>query len=256
MAVGALKNAFGSVHFSGDYATWDDAKKQCEGYGAEVILERVAAAAAAVRDGKAAYERDSLLFYEQAYEWPMLACLLWAASRQQGELSVLDFGGSLGSTYYQHRKWFKSLTRLRWSIVEQEHFVRAGREHFQDEILRFYPDVEACLSAERPNVLFLSGVLQYLSEPLALLDGFLAKGFEAVLIDRTPLLEGSRSRITLQKVSARIYPATYPAWFFSRRELLEVFEGRYRLVEAFDAMDRANVPGSKYQGLLFERVPA
>src|SRR4051794_8176228 len=98
----ALKDVFGAVHFSGDFATWQEAQSKSEGYGANQILERVSEGAREVKEGRARYERDSKVFYEKSYEWPMLSCLLWAAVRDEGSLSVLDFGGSLGSRYYQH----------------------------------------------------------------------------------------------------------------------------------------------------------
>jgi len=253
-AVQTLKNFFGAVHFSGDFETWPAAKSKCEGYGADAILERVTAGALEVKEGRAVYERDSLVFHEKAYEWPALACLLWAANRAGGELSVLDFGGSLGSRYFQHRNWLVGLKSVRWSIVEQENFVRVGRDKFQDDVLRFYDDVDGCVAAEKPNVLHLSSVLQYLEKPYEMLDGLLNKGFDVILLDRTPLIDGSTDRLTVQRISKRIYPASYPAWFFARARLLQAFEGRYRLVEDFDALDRANIAGAKYSGFLFERI--
>jgi putative methyltransferase (TIGR04325 family) len=253
VAVDALKRSFGSVHFEGNYSSWSEAAQACEGYGTDVVLERVVAAATAVKEGRAAYERDSLVFHESAYEWPLLSCLLWAANHEGGALNVLDFGGSLGSSYYQHRAWLQGLRRLRWSIVEQQNFVRVGRERFQDDTLRFFPDVDNCIQEEKPTVLMLSGVLQYLEDPYALLNSLLDKAFEVIILDRTPLLDSPKSRITLQRVGERIYPATYPAWFFSRTEFLRVFEGRYRLIQAFDCADRVNLP-SRFQGFLFERI--
>lgn len=250
----ALKNAFGAVHFSGDFPTWQDAQQKCEGYGANQILERVKESALAVKEGRARYERDSKVFYEKAYEWPMLSCLLWAAVREGGSLSVLDFGGSLGSRYYQHRPWLTQMKRVRWSVVEQPGFVRVGQEQFQDDVLRFYPDVPSCVAAEAPNVLHISCVLQYLEQPYEVLDQLLGVGFKAIILDRTALIEGPRDRLTVQRVGKSIYPASYPAWFFSRARLLEAFSPRYRLVEDFDTADKANLPRTKYQGFLFERT--
>jgi putative methyltransferase (TIGR04325 family) len=255
VATQALKNVLGPVRWSGDFANWEAALRECEGYSAEVILERVTAGALEVKEGRALYERDSRAFYEKAYEWPLLSCLLWAANREDGELNVLDFGGSLGSRYYQHRKWLAGLKRVRWSIVEQENFARVGREKFQDDTLRFYTEADTCIAAEKPNVLYFSASLQYLEKPYAVLSGLLDHPFQVVILDRMPLVNGPRDRITVQRVGERIYPASYPAWFFSKAELLKVFEGRFRLVEDFDVPDRANLAGTKFQGFLFERIP-
>jgi putative methyltransferase (TIGR04325 family) len=76
----------------------------------------------------------------------------------KGRLTVLDFGGSLGSTYFQNRKFLNFIGDLSWNIVEQPHFVKTGRLYFQNEILHFYYDVEECVKKENPNVLILSSV--------------------------------------------------------------------------------------------------
>jgi len=248
-----LRARFGSVRFSGDYASFGAAQAACAGYADERILGRVELAARAVEEGRAAFERDGVAFAEMERAWPVLASLLWMASQQQGRLHVLDFGGSLGSSYRQHRSFLGALSELRWSVVEQPHFVAAGRRRFEDAALRFYPDVPSCLAVARPDVVLLSSVLQYLEHPYSVLRSLLALELEFVLVDRTPFLAASRDRLTVQRVSRRMGAASYPAWFFSRTKFLREFEGRYSLVEVFDGADRANIR-SRFEGFLFRRV--
>jgi putative methyltransferase (TIGR04325 family) len=246
----AVKRRFGSVHYRGDLASWADARRASEGFDSGAVLDRVMAGALAVKNGEAAYERDSVTFREKAYVWPVLSGLLWAAARNRGELRVLDFGGSLGSLYYQHRTWLAGLPALEWSIVEQPHFVEVGKRHFEDEVLRFFPDIESAITSRRPNLLLISAVLQYLEEPYAMLERLLAHEFDVVLIDRTAFSAEDRDRLTIQSVGARIYPASYPAWFFSRTKFLAAFEHKYRLVETFPDAGRADIP-SRFEGFLF-----
>ena len=87
------RDAYG---LSGDYHSWDEALASSAGYDSEIILEKTRAALLKVKNGEAAYERDSVLFDEIEYAWPLLAGLMWVAARCQGTLNVLDFGGSLG----------------------------------------------------------------------------------------------------------------------------------------------------------------
>ena len=89
------------LRFSGDFASWEEAAHASPGYAAPVILEKTRAALLRVKNGDAAYERDSVTFATIDYEFPLLACLLRAATEHDNRLSVLDFGGSLGSTYFQ-----------------------------------------------------------------------------------------------------------------------------------------------------------
>jgi putative methyltransferase (TIGR04325 family) len=218
-----------------------------------VILEHVTRAALIVKRGEAAYEQDARVFETRDYVWPVLASLLWIAGQRGQNLHVLDFGGSLGSNYYRHLPFFQRLRGLKWSIVEQPHYVQTGQLQFQDDRLRFFEDIESCLAWSRPDVVLLSGVLQYLPEPQRFLADLRGHAVDFLLFDRLPFVERDRDRLCLQHVGEPNYPAVYPAWFFSRSALLSAFAPTYRLLEEFESGDHANIP-SEYRGLLFEKV--
>lgn len=60
-----------------------------------------------------------------------------------------------------------------------------------------------------------------------------------LIIDRTPVHVGETDRITLQHVPPTIYPATYPAWIFSRQKLQDDLERLgWQLVEEFAAPEQ------------------
>jgi len=194
-----------------------------------------------VRDGLAAYERDGVLFDQPEYSFPVLACLLRVASTAGNRLRVLDFGGALGSTFFQARSFFTGLAEVRWNIVEQAHFIECGQREFQTAELRFFPSVDACLAEGQVDVVLLSGVLQCLKDPHELLAGILDKGIAYLLLDRTPVFDGERDRLTVQHVPAYIYgkPVRYPAWFLERRRLAGALSQKYQLLVEFDALDPA-----------------
>ncbi len=248
-----VRTLFGSVRFSGEYPTFTDASSRCKGYGADAILERVKRSALAVKRGEAAYEQDSVLFYEPDYLWPMLSNLLWIALQRGHKLHVLDFGGSLGSCYYRHRRYLNQLRDFRWSIVEQPQYVACGQELFEDEVLRFFPDIGSCVAACPPDVVLVSGVLQYLESPHEFLEQLQAYRVPFLLFDATPFDLSDRDRIRLQHVAEPIYQATYPAWFFSRTRFLAALDARYRVVAEWRGADRGNVP-SEFRGVLFESI--
>lgn len=228
--------------FRGNYASWEEASASCPGYDAENIFAKTRDAALAVRDGKAAFERDSVLFHKPELRWEILAPLLWQAARDQGRLSVLDFGGSLGSLYFQSRHFLNDLPKVSWSVVEQAHYVDFGQRELTVDALRFFPTIEECVKEQEPNVLLLSSVLQYLPDPYGLLDRALAANIPALVLDRTPLIDGA-DRLTIQKVTADIYDASYPAWFFSRERVQKRIEAAgYRLRAEWDA-DRLPLDG-------------
>ena len=183
-----------------------------------------------VKMGEAAYERDSVLFDQVQYSWGLLAGLQLGAARNAGRLSVMDFGGSLGSTYFQNRRFLELLPRFEWNIVEQAQFVRVGQADFQDEALRFHHSIDACVKAQLPNVAVFSSSLQYLPDPHSILEEIIGHDFDVVIFDRTPFISAERDLLTVQTVPASIYPASYPSWFFSRKGLERHFEAKYDLL--------------------------
>ena len=201
--------------FSGDYPTWEDASNQCSGYASDVIFEKTKDAALSVKQGLALFERDSVLFHEEVYAWQMLACLNAVAASNQGRLSVLDFGGSLGSAYFQHRKILQMLPSLSWIVVEQSHYVDFGSKNLADGFLKFLPTIPAAIEATQPNVVLFGSVLEYLPRPFEVLEHVCSSGVRSIVIDRTAFLAGNRDRLTVQKVCPSIYDASYPAWFLS-----------------------------------------
>lgn len=224
------------ISFNGDYCAWNEALAASSGYDSAGILKKVEMAAQAVASGEAAFERDSALFNEIHYSWPVLAGLLKAAADFGGALRVLDFGGALGSSYYQNRKFLEQLKEVKWCIVEQENFVKCGKRAFETDVLKFYHCIEDAAKTCDFNVVLLSSVLPYLERPYDMLAQVLELGIGTVIIDRTPVLRGSADRLTVQKIPAAIYQASYPAWFFSEDKLLDFMDGKYSLLVKFDAL--------------------
>lgn len=216
--------------FAGDFATWEEASAGCTGYDAEEILAKVLDATLKVKYGAAEYERDSVLFDEVEYAWPVLAGLMWAAARSGGRLNVLDFGGALGSSYFQNRKFLQTLPEVRWNVVEQAHYVEAGRVHIQEGPLHFYGTIEECLTQTQPNVVLLSSVLQYLKSPMEILKSLSGTGATYLIIDRTPFTSRDKSRLLMQHVPPSIYAASYPMWVFSQQEFMNTLDADWRLV--------------------------
>ena len=59
--------------WSGDYTSWQEAKKEATGFDHPAILEKVKNALLKVKNGEAAHERDSVLYDRIQYSFPLLA---------------------------------------------------------------------------------------------------------------------------------------------------------------------------------------
>jgi|SRR5882724_267351 len=219
----------GAIRFEGAFTTWEEACAHSTGYDAESILAKVLAATIEVKRGTAVFERDSVLFDKTEYAWPVVAGLLGTAARNGGFLNVLDFGGSLGSSYFQNRDLLKTLPIIRWNVVEQAHYVKAGQTYIQDEQLRFYPSIHECLAENKVNVILLSSVLQYLSNPASLLLSLQAMEADALILDRTIINHSISDRIYVQHVPPSIYSASYPCRSLSESRLLALTSDHYQL---------------------------
>ncbi|MDP3444563.1 MAG: methyltransferase, TIGR04325 family, partial [Ignavibacteria bacterium] len=236
--VSAIKNSsLIKSGWHGNFKTWEEAKSKTTGYDSAIILDKVRDSINRVKEGLSVYERDSVIFDTIQYSWPLLTGLMMAAARDGGKINVLDFGGSLGSTYYQNKKFLAHFNDVVWSIVEQEHFVKIGKESFENSILKFYPTITDCIKEQSPNVIVLSSVIQYLENPYHFIDSLIDETqANFILIDRTPF--STEERIAIQTVPSSIYKASYPCRIFNLEKFKNQFsEKGYSFVEEFDAVD-------------------
>jgi putative methyltransferase (TIGR04325 family) len=224
---------FGWRWFRGDYRTWAEAQRASSGYDQAAILERVVHATREVEAGRALWERDGELFHAPEVNRPLLDAL--QASRPPGErLEVVDFGGALGSIWRQHRR---ELGDVRWRVVEQSHYVAAGRE-FASDTLSFHESMADALAQGPAHVLLFSSVLQYLPEPRRVLAEAAAAGAGSLIVDRTGCIAAPESRLVVQWTPPALGGGSYPCWLFSRTELLAPLASAYALHAEWPALDK------------------
>lgn len=246
------KAILGYDGFSGDYYSFDTCKKKCIGYDNKDVLKKTLDSTLKVKYGYAVFERDSYIFDSIQYSYPLLTALFKVALENNNELSVLDFGGALGSHYFQNRNFLNPIRIKKWSVVEQSHYIDLGNKLISDGILNFYHLIDD-VDVGDVDVLILSGVLQYLDDPYSWLDKFLNKGFKYIIFDRTAFSLENRNRLTIQVVPKYIYDASYPAWFLNEKEFLGKFVNYDILLNFENTIDVVHEIPSVYKGYLFKR---
>lgn len=214
------------------FPDWGSACAAAEGYDSEAIATKVVEAARFVRDGRALWERDSALFYKEEYNIPLIASLMSVAAWNGGTLSVLDFGGALGSTYMQHRSFFAGLKLVAWHVVEQPHVVSIGKQEFSNDTIHFWPTMSECARRETIDVILFSSVLQYMEDPYALVAEAGALNPKALLIDRTPFSPVGE-KIIVQQVPESIYKASYACRLLDREKLKAAIPSTYHCLPEF-----------------------
>lgn len=235
------------IRWSGNFNSWQEAERACRGYASPDVLSKVSLAVSAVLRGEATFERDGTLFDQAEPNQPLIEALRRAELVGGAPVIVVDFGGSLGSTYLQNRAYVQDID-LRWTVIEQPHFVERGRELYQPS-----GDVKFARSADEihgvPSLLILSSVLQYMKDPeQTLVDLVHRLKPLGIFIDRTPFIAGPRSRLTIQKVPASMVSSSYPCWFLSRDIIEIVLSSSYEKVTSFPALDECIDFESSFEG--------
>lgn len=241
----------------GRYASWEEAQKRTTGYNAATILERVSDAAMKVKNGKATYERDAIIYNKIEVAYPLLSSLLWIGSQNKNRLSLVDYGGSLGTSYRQNLPFLQHFDHLDWRVVEQKMFVEEGRKKFEDEHLSFDYNLEDCLRSfkEPAQLIMFSSSLPYLQEPYKILDNIKQSKIPYLFIDRTAFINEANDHLTVQRVPPAFYDASYPSWFFSKEKMYNFLLQTYEEVYSFTSGQTLNLglQEIEYTGSLFKR---
>jgi putative methyltransferase (TIGR04325 family) len=232
----------------GVFDSWEEARKRSAGYEDPNIASACLNAARQVRDGKAIWERDSVLMPRFQYSWPVVAELL-RVRVALGHLSVLDFGGGFGSSYHQFKSFAGSVSSLNWIVAEQEHIATNGASEFSTDELRFTTGLTN-IRNQAIDVVLLSSVLQYLPDATNVLKSLQSLGARSIVIDRTPI--GSRSFYSVQHVPSSIYRAAYPIHVFSRDELDKLFK-RWTMICEFPSY--CDQPKRLFLGRIYRLSP-
>ncbi|MBK8509762.1 MAG: methyltransferase, TIGR04325 family [Candidatus Competibacteraceae bacterium] len=244
-----------AIYFRGEFTDWATARASAGGYDEETLLERLTTAAQAVKDGTAAWEQDGVTLDHIPDDPPLFAALARIALARGGQLSVLDFGGALGSSYFQCRGFLADATTLSWGVVEQPQLVAIGRERFERDALRFFGTIDEAVAALRPNVALFSSVLQYLEQPWTVLEQIIAAGTPYLIIDRHPCTF-THELITIQVIPPTLYPASYPSWLFDCPRMMARLEQHYELLATWEGKDppiRGWGKGAEFRGYFLRR---
>ncbi|RZL37449.1 MAG: methyltransferase, TIGR04325 family [Pedobacter sp.] len=208
--------------WKGDYHSFEEAQKKCTGYDENHILNTIIATTGKVRDGKAVYERDGIIYDEVNVNHNLLSVLLLVAGRNDNKLTIIDFGGSLGTSYYQNIKYLSHLKELNWCIVEQSTYVAEGKKSFENEHVKFYYSMEECYADNNnPDLVLISSALQYIKNPYEMLSHIQSFKAPYFMIDLVGYNDKNEDRITIQNVPPIFYgvEASYPCTFFSKEKL-------------------------------------
>jgi len=202
------------------YRNWEEVKKAADGYDGDDIIEKTYQSAKKVSLGLAVYERDSVLFDKIEYAWELLSSLLFIAVNSRS-LNVIDFGGGLGTTFQQNKKFLSLLNiEYNWKIVEQEKFIHLGKKEFQTNNLFFFPTIKEA-SVDGVDVVLFGSSICYVNNPFNFIQEAIDLNTKYIIFHRTPITKYDHDQFVLQTVSEPMYNATYPLRVFNKESLIK-----------------------------------
>lgn len=185
--------------------------------------------------------------------------MFWLArSFREGFRRVCDLGGSVGIKYYAFERLIPLPPDLQWTVIEVPAAVVRGRQIASERVadrLHFTEKFEAVGSAD---LLFASGSIQYLPEPLHVMLGRLRELPRRILIN-TAALHPSETYYTVNGIGTAFCPYRIQ----SEVELTGCLsELGYRVLDRWKNIERGiEIPFedrrfslSHYSGLCLDRI--
>jgi putative methyltransferase (TIGR04325 family) len=162
-----------------------------------------------------------------------------SASRGNGPVRVLDFGGSFGLYYFLCRQL--ASFPIRWAVVESETVANLGQALASDH-LSFFSNLRAAQDwLMAADIIFANGAIQYTPDPVSVLSQLVELKAQRLLFLRTAIARGA-TQITIQDsllssngpgglppgVTDR--PLRYPRTFLARHLVYDTL-WKYRIEE-------------------------
>lgn len=186
----------------------------------QVFADFKSAEAAAPRNKALGYDHEEpAALYDQYIEnvGPSdFASMFWLERLRDEIKSVYDFGGHVGIKYYAYSKYLSSKGNIAWTVYDLPAVISRGKRLAKERKAHSLHFSESVSDLEKGvDLLFASGSLQYLDNPVDALFKNLRNKPKYVLINMIPLHD-DKSYVTLQNIG----PAFCPYKIFHKAKLV------------------------------------
>jgi putative methyltransferase (TIGR04325 family) len=133
------------------------------------------------------------------------APFFWLSKLLQPGMTLVDYGGSIGLSYYAYVKRRELPEGARWVIVELPHLVEVGTKMAQRQKAAQLEFATELAGAPRCDILFSAGALQYMEHSVPGLLEKMAALPKHILLNKVPL-HRERNYWTLQNFGTAVSP--------------------------------------------------
>lgn len=243
-----------NIGFVGIFPSFEMALSKSKGFSDEIIFQSLKSSANKFIKGDYSYERDTVLFKKKKYNRPIVKALI-LTKKNKNEINVCDYGGSIGSLYFQNRNALNM--KIKWSVIDLKKVVNFGKKNMSTNSLKFFYSIKEMKKSRSPNTLLISGFIQYVNNPFKTLSSILSDGnFEYIIVDRVYFLSdfNLKTIITVQHVDKKIYDSSYPCFLFNYNSFLnEINNLKYELVTEWNSFDKTSGIANFSKGFIFKK---
>lgn len=242
------------IKYEYGFKNWADAKAASIGYSEDSILQKVSDQTVLMVESNSGWVRDGFYFEEVQVNFEILSFLSLQSTRMQ-PLRVVDFGGGLGTTFFQNRNILNKFDiKVCWNIIEQPNFVAEGKL-ILDSIpnLHFFESLSEASITSSDLVIF-SSVLEYIEDSYHFLEEImrLESKPSGILIDRSPIDLVDSGKYVVQNVDHSIHQARLPLRILGQDKIVEILSSDYELLTDWVSSTQPD-PKSLARGLYFRR---
>lgn len=260
VAVKALRDALVNTSFRGDYASFEEAKRECGGKDLSKNEKYVELAF------QSRLPSDGVPYGDERFMQVLGALAVPLAKRAEaGRFRVLDFGGGPGAYYFFMRTQMPQGVVLEWDIFETALMAAHGRKTYAGEPLRFYSEWED-IKSKRYDVILASNTIHCFDKPYEVLDRLASIACPYFIVQDVPVIPAGRDRITIQmpprirlrKMYRKANFPLFPTWFFSEDKLLGHFARTHAVRMWWYSGNDPLLDGRpiRRKGYLLERIPS
>jgi putative methyltransferase (TIGR04325 family) len=147
------------------------------------------------------------------------APFFWLSGLLREGTTIIDYGGSIGLSYYSYVKRRKLPSRARWIVVEVPHLVATGKKIAQRENATQLEFVDDLSGTPPADILLSAGALQFIDDSGRVILEKPPSAPAHILLNKLPLTHGP-AYWTLQNFG----PAISPYRIYNERDFLGHFE--------------------------------
>ena len=227
--------------FHGNYTCWEEVSKQVTGWETDIIFDKINQSTNQLEKKDGSFERDGEIISSTNQNFPLIYSLINSINIEKKELSIIDFGGSLGTHYKRYRQFINNGIKISWAIVEQKKYVDYAKKVNKNLELNFHYSISESLKINNYSTFFSSGTIQYIEKPYKLMDEIMEYNFSTIVFDRIFFLNDVNDRICIQTVNPKLfYHASFSVWLFNETKFKKHMSKKYTLILEFMSEDGDN----------------